>query len=502
MNTLSLQLRLFFILLRHTDYISLEDLAQDLGCSKNTVLKRVEDAKYLIANNRDIFIEVNKTRGCRAVGDREKFWNVIKTLRRKNRLYVTWKNREERQLLILLELLSNPMRISKLSVLGGATNVVAATVLEDIKQLNRVLSPASIMSHPGSGTKIVGNTAVVHSKTMEYCYKVLSPVNILLLARGDKTLVHYEICPCASEIFLNMIREKINISRIIESIHAWEAHTHNILHDVAFANLFVYLIITQLRSISHLYLEADEYAHISSLHAETLLPHNVRREEIRLLQYFLLGLEENILYTNHHSIEKEIHALETAHRKIIECVKKHANSTRGNIEHHVMKSLLLLKYRKENSLRYWEERIQEPYQGRLIHNHMLIHALDTVCDESHFLETDVLLCILDPLLKEETIPSIEVTLFCVAGISTARILKKMIERHCPKLRIRKICSFRNCSHEDLCVPTVLSTTKSDILPSHAIIVNPFFDEYKWNEVQEQIFQRVRGCADESVYTDS
>ena len=72
------------------------------------------------------------------------------------------------------------------------------------------------------------------------------------------------------------------------------------------------------------------------------------------------------------------------------------------------------------------------------------------------------------------------------------MVKKMIERYCPRLQISKVCSLRDCSHEDLHANIIISTAKNDILPSHTIIVDSFFTAKQWHSIEEKICCRTQG----------
>ena len=476
MNNRPAQYQLLFVLLRHTSCIPLQKLAQKLGCSESTVLRRIEEAQSLLPQK--VCIEVSRACGCRLVGDRQAVWDLIARLREK-KFFMMWRSREERQFLILMHLLCT-RGTSKLSVLGTATHVAAATVLEDIRRLNAFLHPVFIDSRPGAGTKIIGDAADIQRKVMEYCYSVLSPINFVALACGRRA----KICPCASEIFLNLLREKVPIPRIIESINTWEKRNDIILSDLAFSNLLIYLVILQLRVHAHLHVAHDDDAS-ASLDVAALLPDGAHAGEAQLLARFLLGLEEDLFMR--HCAQQE--SFDSVCEKIVACLARHETIVQHNVAHRVMKLLMLLRYRKGSLFAYWDAKLQPRCEERLVQNSALMRDLYAICNAG--LDIDMLVSVLHVLREGAIPPSINVTLFCAAGVSTAKMMKNMIERYCPRLKVNKICSIRNCSHEDISAPVILSTIESDVLPAHTVVVNALFDEYKWNEVQEHIFHRMK-----------
>ena len=481
MNNQPLQLQLLFILLRKTGYTPLQKLAQKLGCSESTVLRRIEEAQCLL--KRGVCIEVSRARGCCLVGNRKAVWELITRLREK-KSFMMWRSREERQFLILMHLLSEGQ--SKLSVLGTATNVAAATVLEDIRRLNAFLDPVFIDSRPGAGTKIVGDAAAIQRKVMEYCYSVLSPVNFVALACGRKAFS--KICPCASEIFLNLIHKKVPISQIIESINTWEKTNDIVLSDIAFSNVLIYLIVMQLRVNAHLHVLDDDDTS-QCLDVTALLPNGTHTGEAQLLSCFLLGLEEDILMRTY--LQQELLAFQLVCREIVTCVARYETIAQQNVEERVLKRLLLLQYRKNGLFFYWDAKLQPQCQESIVCSSALTLDLSTICSNSDVLDMDMLTGVLH-VIRESAVPSsINVTLFCAAGLSTAKMMKNMIERYCPRLKVNKICSMRNCSHEDMSAPVILSTVESDVLPAHTVVVNFFFDECKWNEVQERILRNTQ-----------
>ena len=324
MNNQPLTLQLLFVLLRHTGHIPLQKLAQKLGCSESTVLRRIEEAQSLLPDTQGVFIEVSRARGCCLVGERQAVWDIIAQLREK-KFFMMWRSREERQFLILMHLLCT-RGTSKLSVLGTATHVAAATVLEDIRRLNAFLHPVFIDSRPGAGTKIIGDAAAIQRKIMEYCYSALSPINFVALACGRKAFSQDKICPCASEIFLNLIREKVPIPRIIESINTWETRNNIMFSDLAFSNVLIYLIILHLRVNAHLHVVPDDdTSQCASLDVAAdvaaLLPDGAHAGEAQLLARFLLGLEEDVF--TRHCAQQKMQAFRAVCQQIVACVARH-----------------------------------------------------------------------------------------------------------------------------------------------------------------------------------
>ena len=366
-------------------------------------------------------------------------------------------------------------------------------MLEDIRRLNAFLHPVFIDSRPGAGTKIIGDAAAIQRKIMEYCYSALSPINFVALACGRKAFSQDKICPCASEIFLNLIREKVPIPRIIESINTWETRNNIMFSDLAFSNVLIYLVILHLRVNAHLHLAHDDdaslCASLDALDVAALLPNGAHAGEAQLLARFLLGLDEDVF--TRHCAKQKVQAFQTVCQKIMACVARHETIVQHNVAHRVQKLLLLLHYRKSSLFAYWDAKLQPRCEERLVQNSALMRDLYAICNASDCLDIDMLVGVLH-VLREGAMPSpINVTLFCPAGVSTAKMMKNMIERYCPRLKVSKICSIRSCSCEDISDPVILSTIESDVLPAHTVVVNALFDEYKWNEVQEHIFHRMR-----------
>ncbi|MDR1143060.1 MAG: transcription antiterminator [Spirochaetaceae bacterium] len=154
--------KLLELLLDREEPVPVDAIAKNLGISRRTVFRELENVDDLIARYRLELSSVSG-RGIRLICGDEDRQKLTADLREKHALKPG--NRQERLLCLLLELLSNDGILQKLFYYADFLGVSEATVSSDLDALEPILGEygLTLIRKPGQGVYVLGGEADIRS---------------------------------------------------------------------------------------------------------------------------------------------------------------------------------------------------------------------------------------------------------------------------------------------------------------------------------------------------
>jgi transcriptional antiterminator/mannitol/fructose-specific phosphotransferase system IIA component (Ntr-type) len=152
--------RLLGALLSEEEPVSVDALAQVIGKSRRTVFRELENIDGILSRY-NLELETESGKGLRLVCNNDERGKLLALLRtteaRRGRR--EWRDKKERQLCLLIELLLNNGTIRKLFYYAGRLGVSEATVSSDLDALEAYLKKHALLliRRPGMGVYTVGD---------------------------------------------------------------------------------------------------------------------------------------------------------------------------------------------------------------------------------------------------------------------------------------------------------------------------------------------------------
>ncbi len=461
---------------------SLEDLAVLCECSKTTIQRRLQEIPKMFFTGLDVRLKQNRNQILHLIGEDLELLRE-KLIRDSNASTgVTWHNQTERQTLVLLGLISSPEGFAKLSVLGNFVGVTDATILRDIKSLNKKLSGSPIYSQQGVGTHIQAERDEFFLAILQYFFEHLNPSALLTLLSTCKDHNYYAHDTSIQSCVLKYMSNKVDFEEVQQMIKGLEAVFSVKFSDISYVNIFLFLVLMRLQRVFEITdsnagliaaLDSQNFDELKDLSPEFI--NYIVGLDSQLLQYLAADALPEMDWEQ---VSKDLEVL----------FKDHVSMSWGLIWESLEPYLQLLHYRKENGYLYWEDMIHRGRIGSVRIHRDLFNELDRYCRNdyiSQWLTLDELLFLTEPYLivDDEVIP---VTLVSIDGAHTTNILRKLIEMKCNKIRIEGIVSLRDLISKDHKGKIFISTLNSQLLPENGIIIDGVISKINWPDLQDSV----------------
>ncbi|WGK68172.1 HTH domain-containing protein [Candidatus Haliotispira prima] len=463
---------------------SLNDLAALCECSKTTIQRRIQDIPAMFFVGLDVRLEQNRNQTLHLLGQdlgllREKLIRESGTGKK-----VMWYNQVERQTLILMELVSSPEGFAKLSVLGNFVGVTDATVLRDIKALNKKLIGSPIYSQQGVGTHIQAERREFFAALLEYFFGHLDPSTVLMLLSSCKDYNFYAYDTTIHSCVLKYLSNKVDFVSITEMISTLETIFSTKFSDISYVNIFLFFALMNLQKVFDLEEGYDKsFPILEKEGTKGLMEVNAE------LAGYVVGLDTSLLkHIPPEALpEMDWDGLSADLRGLFEGSISEAWEL---VWENIKPYLQLLHYRKQKGFVYWENMIHYDLLDSVRIEWSLFRDLDDYCAKKHvssWLSADELLFLLETYLPadKEVVP---VILVCVAGVHTTNVLRKMIEMNCSKVRITEVLSLRDFDSREYEGSIIISTVSSELLPRNSIIIGSFISKINWPDLQESVLR--------------
>ncbi len=457
-----------------------EQLAQNCCCSVKTARRHLKELSGGYLSHFDVVLAGDNTSGYLLEG---KGLAGLKEEVGQRQGSVSWRNRRERQLLILLELATSPNYFAKLYTLGSCVQVAESTVLKDIRSLNQAHPNLQIQSSPGIGTQICCSKETLLNGLLKLCYGLFDPGNFLRLAQLGSSMPLFKMA-CTSNCFFQFIEKQgFPLKKISTRVSRVEEANTLALSDLSYVNLYLFLALRGMIWPTSKTAAAGAGPALAESAAD--------------VQDFIIGLEAATLekLCPQFLAAERWSGLEDSLRRIL---STQLPVTWSAFWADIQPQLALLEYRRHRGHRgdrgaifypYWDSFLgrclRRSYPPELVSG---LEALRTQGENADWLELESLLEMLQPYLQESD-SRIGVVLVCVTGTGTTLILQKMLERFCPDIRIDHTYSLReylDLGHHN---QIIISTVKSHSFPEETIYIEPFFERNDWAEIQEQVMER-------------
>jgi transcriptional antiterminator len=158
--------RLLDVLLSEEDPVSVDALAQVIGKSRRTVFRELENIDDILSSY-NLELETENGKGLRLVCGEEDRGKLLELLRHTGDQQGRhdWRDKKERQLCLLIELLLNNGTIQKLFYYADRLGVSEATVSSDLDALEAYLKKYALLliRRPGMGVYTVGDEEKIRS---------------------------------------------------------------------------------------------------------------------------------------------------------------------------------------------------------------------------------------------------------------------------------------------------------------------------------------------------